>query len=727
MKDAVGNRHLALSESVHNARKFTERALKEIPDKELQEAISNWVDTGGDEAKLGAAAAESKGKYKAGYERALRLTPEQKLFAENLKNYFDARLEEAQKAGILEDGIENYIHRIYEADSGFKRGVLAELGSGLFTGKPALAKQRVFEYDFEAEQAGLKPIKSFVKRVAAYDLALNKAIADRAAVKAMMEIRMPDGRPAIDVAGLGTKTIPDAEGASATLINPKWKPTDPETPKKFRGDYRAIDAPALRKWKWVSADDKGNPTFVQGEVLVHPDAYKQVNALVGRSAIRSNLIGRAALNVGSTVKQTMLDLSLFHPVQIAVHGFEHRSFFPAKEIDFTNPDVRGLIKGGMVVGETSGRAMFDEGLAGSSLTKHIPGIGPKVVALKDWIFQSYIPRLKVSTGLMALERNRARFPNLSDAEVNHLTANQMNRAFGELNYEMMARNKTAQDVFRLTALAPDFLEARAGFVAQALTKYGREQTSALLYGAAAMYVLARVMNKLIDGQYHMDLKDAFSVVHNGKAYGLRTVQGDVIHAGTDFMHFLRNRLNPAITRPVLEAVTGRDEFGRKRTAGQQVLDYVGTAIPISVKGAFQGREKTLLESLMNSTGLTMRRATATASIQTKMGEWMTKNKIQRGPGEFIYDPDKDQYRSIRLAAQEGDVAATKAEIEKAVKAGVSRAKIIKHFSDATRQPVTGSRANDLKFYNSLSDDDKKTFSEAKKEKAKVFSIIRQAR
>lgn len=740
IKEIVGERHLELSESVYNAKRFSEKALRDVPDKTLQEAISNFVDTGGDMARLKVAATEGPARYRKGYERAMKLSEAERVTAANIKNYFEARLEEAQRAGILEDGIENYIHRVYEGDTPWKRSVLTELGNELSSATPSLAKKRVFEFDMEAEAAGLTPIKSFIKRIFAYDVALNKAIADRKAIKALMGIKMKDGRPAIDVAGRGNKIIlkEEAEG-SATFIDPKWKPTDPDTPMKYRGDYEAVDSPALRKWKWVSSDYAGNPTFVKGDVLVHPDALGQVRALVEKSKIRYNpanpkwaAVGRAALDTSSTVKQTMLDLSMFHLTQIAVHGFEHRSFRPAKSIDFTNPQVRGLVKGGMVVGETSGRMMFDEGLAGSSLTQHIPGFGKYVTAFKDYLFQSFIPRLKISTGLHALERNRQRYPNLTEAELYHKTATQMNNAFGGLNYEMMGRSRTMQDVLRLSMLAPDFLEARGRFAADATTKYGREQLEALAFGAVGMYVMARIINKLVSDQYHFEPENAFSVIYKGKAYGLRTVQGDMLHLAVEPMHFIRNRLNPVITRPVLEAFTGRDEFGRKRTAGQQFSDWLTTAVPISIKGAFQGREKSLFESLINSMGLTVRRETADTSIRKKFKKWSDDHPeiVRKRPGELVYNPEDDIYRPILLAARANDAEGIRKEIKLAIENDKTKRlkyrDVLDHFKRTATSPMGGSFRIEREFVRSLSADERKTFEESNEERLQIYRTIRQA-
>jgi hypothetical protein len=724
-KRMLGERHLALTESAAITRRTVKSAEKKLPNKLTREAISNWVDTGGNLEKLKQAEAETKPAYRKGYERAQKLTPDELHAAQNIKNYFDTRLDQAIDAGILEGGIENYIHRTYEADSPWKQGVLAELRSGIFTGKPALAKQRVFEYDFEAETAGKRPVKDFAKRVSAYDLALNKAIADRQAIKQMMAMKMPDGRPMIDVGG-GGKVIENAAGETdATLINRSRK-VNSEDPVENRGDYKSYDHPALRKWKWVASDAEGKPIFLQGDVLVHPDAMKQVGVLFDRSRIRQNPIGRAALGVSSTIKQTMLDLSLFHQTQIGVHAAEHRTWGPIKEIDFKNPDVRGLIRGGAVVGETSGRELFSEGLSGSSLTKHIPWVGERIQNYQDYLFGDFIPRIKVAMGLHALERNAKKFPDLSKEQLYQMTADQMNAAFGELNYEMLGRSKTTQDVLRLTLLAPDFLEARTRFVGQAGTKYGAEQRNALILGAVSMYFFARIANKILDDEWHLEPKNAFNIVHNGKSYGLRTVQGDLIHLATEPGQFVNHRLNPVFAKPALEFATGRDYFGRKRSASDKLKDLALTPVPISLRGIYSGQEQSLLESFFNSAGIVTKRDSPSSDMANLADEWKKANKVSPEPGEFIYDADKDPYRSIRLAAERGDIAAMRSEVEKAKAAGLTTEKIRQHFRLSSAHNFAGSAANEKKFVESLTADQKKIYRDAREERKRIRENVIKA-
>lgn len=722
LKAAVGNWKLALFENGQINKQFVENARRAIPDEVQQGAISKWLEVGGDQKKLLDVLINAPAKTKKFYRAARNLTPEQKVFAENAKNYFDSRMQEAIDLGYFEDGIENYIHRMYEKDTPWKKGAIAELRSGIFTGKPSFAKQRSFQYDYEAEQAGYPVVQSFIKRIAAYDFALNKSIADRALVKELMQWKMPDGRPAIDSAGIGIPV--EGKPNDALLIKPQFKRSS-DKPIDNRNDYIPYDHPALRKWRWLDTDESGKTTMIQGNALVHPDALSQINAVFGRSKVRQYALGRAALGVSSTIKQTLLDLSGFHPVQITVHGWEHRTFKPVDKIDTQDPVQRSLITHGLEPGDPRGMEAFQEGVSGTSLTRHIPGIGPRLQRYNEWLFQDYIPRLKMAMGLHALERNRAKYADdlksgkLTEDQLLHLTANEANAAFGELNYEMLGRNKTVQDALRLGLLAPDFLEARSRFAAQAATKYGAEQRQALFLGAATLYITARIINKLLDDQYHFETKNAFSVVYGKKSYSLRTVQGDILHAITEPGKFVYSRLNPVYGRTVMEAITGRDYFGRKRTGSEQLEDLAKTAVPISLRGALNPREQNLFESFLNAMGITERRETASDDIYKLADAWKQKHGVQ-SPGEFIYDPDKDPYRRIKLALAYDTPQAAAQELSLAIKEGKTDwEKASKYLSQYGNRPFAGSKANDERFKTTLSEDQQKTLSLAVKERQRI--------
>lgn len=724
-------------------RQFEKATRKAIPRRADRDAISSWLDNGGDPAKLKTALEGAPRRYKQSYEDALKLPPELKLAAEHVQSYFEARLQEAIDAGVLEEGIADYIHRIYKRDTPFKQRILNQVQSGVLnTRTPGLAMQRVFRFDYEAEAAGYPIVKDFLPRLVDYEYSLARVIADRAAVKRFMEIRMSDGRPMIDVAGVGVP-IETAEGVTeAMLIKPQFKRGDPNEPgaKTYRKDYvERNDYPAFRRWKWVEKDEAtGRDTFVQGDVLVHPEAAVRIDALMARSALRRSKLGTAALGVSSTFKQTMLDFSGFHQVQIAVHGAEHRAFpwTVIKDIDLADPKVQGLLKGGLNIGGEFHAFDYREGLVGRSLSRYIPGLGELMQSYHEYLFRDYIPRIKTTMALHALERNRARYPGMSEEQLKYLTSKQANAAFGGLNYIVMERSKTAQDLSRLILLAPDFLEARGSFAAQALQRLGKtgdqargltpwsnEQRQALLLGALTLYVTARIANKMIDDQYHFEPENLFSVVYNGHSYSLRTVQGDLLHLWDKPFQFWLNRLNPVFGRSFLELGTGRDYFGRKRSRMELAWDLFANIRPIAFRNS---QERALWESMLNAFGVQAKRWSEIDKAFALAKQWKESQGITER-GEFIYDAEKDPLRPLKLALNHGNEGEAVSQIRKLLESGYKRDKLNQYFERYASMPFTGSRSNDLKWKKGLSADELQTVALGQEHKKTIYKLYLKAR
>jgi hypothetical protein len=714
-------------------RQWVKQASKAVPSRRDQAAIAKWIDAGGDAAELRRGMAETKPQFRQAYEDALNLKGDLLKAAQDSRAYHEARLDEAIDAGVLKDGVEDYLHRIYESRPGLAAKAIAYVQTGLLKTNPALTKKRVFQFDWEAEKLGYKPVQSFIPRIAQYESSLSRAIAAREFIKKSTTMKAPDGRPVIDVKGVGIPIEDPAGIREGTLIKPQFNPArqnQPGTPA-YRGDYVNKEFPALSKWKWVSSDAAGKPIYVQGDVAIHPDYVNRVAALLEPSRVKTGRFGtvlRPALKASSVFKQTMLDLSGFHQVQIAVHAMEHKvnPFNLVQDIDFDHPDVDGLLKGGVTLG---GDYYAKEGLVGASLTRQIPMLGPLMESYHSWLFQDFIPRIKMTMALKALERNRERYAStLNEEQIFNKTAMQANSAFGELNYTMLERSATARDMARLIMLAPDFLEARGRFAAEAFSKggknFGNEQRSALLLGALTMYVAARVANKVTDDQWHFEPENMFSVVHNGRAYGLRTVQGDILHLVSNPLSFWMHRLNPVFGRTALEAMTSRDEFGRKRSVAEQMWDAVSNIRPIALRSS---RERTIWESLANSFGITDRRWQDTDKAFEMARSWKSKHGIG-DRGEFIYDADKDPLRPLKVSLSRNDDAAAAKEIKKLVDGKVyTLEKLTQYFDRYSNLAFTGSRANDQKWLATLSDDEKKTVEAARQHKIQIRDLYRKAR
>ena len=673
-KDTVGRYDGQLQFGSWEMKKFRDTIRTAIPDKLRREAITNYVQANGDMSVLEQRAKSSSSAHRPGYNTALTLNPAEIEIAKNVRIYFDQKLDEAHNAGMLKDGVENYVNQIWDRDpdNPAAKNLIAAAAFHELQPNPAFLKKRIFESYFEGEQAGYRPRdKDIGALIAAYDQSFNTAVASRAFIRNLHDGVASDGRPIVEIAGTGRKAEP-TPGEVQIYIKPKVRPENTI-------DYKPVDHPALRGWKWASSDEKGNPIFVQGDFLVHPEYAQKLKNILGHSAVRNYAVGRAALALSNGFKQTLLTLSPFHQVQIGVHALEHTvSPVNVPKLDLNNPTQRALVNHGLMVAEFRGMDEFAEGVSGTGLLKLVPVLGQKMEEYQDYLFREYIPRIKMSMAQEALERNRGRYAGkLSEDQILALTANQANAAFGHLSYKLLARNPTFQDVFRLLALAPDFLEARSRFVAQAAKPYGREQLRALALGAAAMTAGKFVIGQVAGEKQDWSLNHLFYVRLGGREYGLRTIQGDLAHMLSDPRSFISNRLNPAVTKPVMEGITGRDQFGRRRSAIKQFQDYFKTAVPIPFKGLLPDQPQDLISTFLQSTGVQSRQYTSKA-------QQVIKDYYGDNP---LYEPTERTKAAKQIvdAARSGDMAKAQKIGEQAIKAGVLQEKDVGHAIEKGRK------------------------------------------
>lgn len=712
-RDALGKFVGERNRNDYDLLQFTRAMRKAVPDKLRREAIVNWIQADGDTALLQSRAAASNPARRPGYEVATKLTPDEMVLADNVRSYLDAKLQEGIDAGLLKSGIENYISQVWDRPNPVTTRLLGALTTGKLQPNFRFARQRLFESYFEGEQLGYKPkIKDVGGLIAAYDQAFSNALRARQWLKAMHEGKASDGRPLVEVSGVSAPVVEGGD-ATALLIKPKVKPHE-------TGDYLAVDHPAMQGWKWAGSTEEGQPVLYQGNLLVHPEVWDHVKNVLSRSRMRQYGAGKMLLELQSLLKQSKLALSGFHFTQEGVHALAHRvkPLGPDK-IDFTKPDQSALVDHGLQVASYDAQQAFSEGLSGrGSIYEKIPVAGKWLSRYNEYLFQEYIPRLKMTMALHALERNRGRFAGkISDDQILDLTARQSNAAFGELNYEMMGRNPTFQDIIRLGLLAPDFLEARVKFGLQAFTKYGTEQRVALALQAATMYAGARLINQWVSGDPHWD--KPFSIFANNREYGLRSVVGDIAHAVQDPGRFIGNRLAP-FTKAAIEFATGRDFRGVKRTHMEQLADLFDWLKPIT----FDRRgETTLIDQAAAASGITVRSSTATQRVYELLGKFkQDKSLLTKEEKEGLRA--SSDYAQLRTALQNGNMSGAADEYEKLLHpsdqlAAKTPQQIRKYFVGYAHSPLSGSTKIEHQFVQSLSDKDKQLYLEARKEKRDV--------
>lgn len=619
-KRLVGRYGLAVTRASHEVKAMSKELTRLLPDKHVQNAIAKYVVAGGDVEQLKKWAAGSKDPaLKKMYLDATRLTDQEKRVADHVSSFYDGVWQQLHDAGVLDAYVENYVARYWKRDASIVRDdaartkFVSEYNSGVFRKNPSLLKKRLFETEFEAEQARYRQRDySIGYRMGRYYLDMAEALSTRAAIRQGFNEPASDDRPMFAVSGMGKVIGP--EGDQRYVIKPHAKPAD-------SSDYMPISHPAMRKYKWATTTESGDGIVMEGDILVHPEAYKDMKAFLEPSSVRNWAIklgdktlypGRALLGLSTEVKSTLLSMSGFHIVQVGTHATFHRTNpFKIPEMDLeavsTIGGVEGkhqsaLIEHGMTASSHNNFEQFAEGLYSTGLINRMPGVGKYMQRMGHWMFEEYIPRLKMQLGLNILERNMKTYgAKLTLDEIYDLTAKEANNALGEQNYKYMGRSKTSQDVFRLIALAPDFFESRAKFLGQALTPYGKEQRVALLTGALGMFFVARILNQMLDGKANWD--KPFSVVADGKEYTIRSIPGDLVHFLSDPRGFAMWRLNPTTVRLPWEVLTQRDQYGRKRDLMGQVQDAISFAAPIPLQGALPTSQKTMWQSFLSAFGV----------------------------------------------------------------------------------------------------------------------------
>jgi len=620
-------------------------------------------------------------------------------------------------------------------------------------------KERTYGSYFEGEQAGLIPqTKEISRLMGTYSDQLDRAIATRSFIKSLTEAKASDGRPLAIILGGVTKARDGNGDLDAYLVRPRIKPTvkvsetgpgerDVEYPsgpgQDSAADYRPLPegGSAMKAYKWVAADESGKPILMQGDIALHPEIYDHLKKVFGKSAIRewysapgSSEMNQAVKNAvrlldrtNSVTKQAMLSLAPFHFVQEGTHAIGHgvNPFFGLKKADLNDPAVIDAARHSLqVFGTHNDMASFMEGVDGGPLLHRIPGVGPVLDFLSTALFQKYIPSLKYTTYTKMVERNSKLFAkeleqgSLDLDQVKYLSAQQANMAYGELNYADMGRDPTMRHFFQLALLAPDFLEARAGFAGQAakglFSKNGREQLIAIAKLAGLFMVTTRIINKLADDDYHWE--SPFSVKVGNREYSMRSVPEDFYNALTNFRQFAFGRISPVLSRGTIQLLTGKNYRGENVDWTDTMKELVATIIPLSVKPLMReipgirelnqtdkNNPVSPLEQFAGSIGLHIRRYSPAYDLYKKAADFR-KKELGKTEDTGVYPISK--YQPMRYALDDSDLSRAAVEYARLRAAGESDLSIMRGFKASLDHPFTGSKDDDLRFYKSLGPEDR---------------------
>jgi hypothetical protein len=749
-----------------------------VPDKLQRQAVFTYMDAGGDATKLADWAAKADPKEFPEYEAALNLRPEQTKLADQLSNFFDQKGKQGQDAGVLRNFREDYINRIVDRRKTARAGGNAAvpdvgLAGSRLSKSFKFARQRVFDSAFDAEQAGVRyATKDPAELVPIYLNEMNKTIASRELVADLAHGRASDSRALAYPMGIARKV--GAEEAPTTTIKPNFKQrvADEITGDDVSSaDYVASQHPALSKFKWVETDSNGNPIMMEGQLALHPDIARHVNNIFGSSAIRRwyNSQGSALAALPKAVVRTLDNLnqgaksylfsgSGFHHVTMAKKGFDIgakpiRNFFKtlpqSAALQSADPRVRFWTEhGSQLAPDYLSASRFMEGFGGRG-PERVPLYGRWVKALSSHLFERFIPGMKLTLNEMYLEKNNAVFAKelaaneVTPDQMAYLSARQANEALSHINYVDIGRNPTLQHIFSLGELAPDFLESRTRFTARAVAgalgaKQGRLALRGFVWGLAHTWLAARIVNKLIDDDYHFD--EPFGVVHNGRVYSLRTVYGDALQmmAGVaDLLHgdfsgehlarFLQSRESP-LAKIATMILTGVNYRGEKTSSIEAMREFVGTYVPIWAKAipglrniteTAKNNPVSPLEQVLGAWGFHQRRYSPISKTYSLANDYKTAAGIPKDTGTYPVS----KYQQLRYALEDGDMEKAKSEYQKLRDSGMKGPKIRSGFRESLFHPFTGSKKSDHDFKKSLSPEDLATFEAAQQKRHEVMRLF----
>ena len=581
------------------------------------------------------------------FQAALNLTDSEKAFAERYRKYNDDLVDWEHNKGLTYQALSDYWMHAFKPGATLRDAIKGLRGSSGYQTTASFMKMRHAMTYYEGLTRGLQPTSmDGAYLIAQRGLTSARVIANRDMVARLRETNSADGQPVLAFNRAFTHVDPAEGGKGAVYLKTGLPPAAQAADGR---PYVPYEHPAFTDWRWWGTDTGGKPILGMSDVWVHPDEIGYIRKEMDPSLFRQYAPLNAAVNVRNTAKSTLLSLSGFHAVQLTTHAAEHamvgavsktltvdtlktlNPFHAERVVDLNDLDQQqGIIHGLELRSPLDPGASVSEGLSGKGgLTEHSPVLGAVDRLIHNLTFNKVQPDLKMRTYLDALNRNRniyldkwtarelknvqAKAPNLPLAEQTKIASQlaqgyiyrrsvaQANFAFGGINFARLGLGKTGQDALGFLLLAPDFLTARAGFVADAFRPGGSESRWALGLGMATTFAVIQGLNLAINGKsdFHANNPDTWGEwnrLHVGKySVSMRSAQGDAIELALGTRNQIKygdrnlaveHRLNPLL-RPSIELASNTDAFGNRATRDQQLLDAFNSGQPIPVQGAIQ--------------------------------------------------------------------------------------------------------------------------------------------
>lgn len=788
-----------IAQAVQHSNEVYREFSKLLPDKTISGGVIRYIEAGGDRATLEKwvkqTAKNPETKHLTPYyEAALNLTPEQIAAAGKVTRMLEATRQLAKTWGIDIPKRPNYFPReVVKGDDIHSFGHGDNLNVSFKHGK-----QRTHDTMFDGEQNGIMyKNNDAAVGLSAYVLDLRQAVNARKFVASLAKGIEADGRKMLAPSQSSWNSVTNPENGQVHMVMDKM-------PDEKVADYRTLDIPALRNWSYAGelngnmvmhrsdmlvhpklADKLGNVFGSTWSKLGNLPGWWRSSSDTSAEAISKRITKFFLNDINAVAKSNLFSIaSPFHQVQISMEAAGHgvnpqviralkdaskylpsdtlRGLEGVKPPDFNDTKVQDAMNHSLElkpeevdINAEGGTNLDNTFLHWNEMLAKKLGKTPEAIAkyLKDanadaqtWLFQKFIPAMKMASYERDLTANTKLYAKeLASGEytmdqVKYQTAKATNYAYGHLNYRVMARNPTIQALLRTLLLAPDFFEARARHLGQAMQgavglKSGRANFKPMLYLSMALIASAQVANTVMNGS--PDWTHPFEARVGNRYYGARSSPGDAYNLFKDSyslvsgkgagLPYLSNRASP-LTRFVTEAATGRNWRGEKINAYGAITDLIAGSVPMPAQGLVSkipGADKIFstsanntispFETALGSMGVKVSRYSPILAMKTQAHDFVNSEagaKAGLKANTTVYPTSV--YRPMEFALEDGDFKSAYAEYQKLLVAKDNNpAKLGSGLRQSLMHPFTGTPRGDVAFYKSLNDHDKTLFTAAK--------------
>lgn len=591
----------------------------------------------------------------------------------------------------------------------------------------------------------------------------------------------------------GLRDMPDPIDGQPIATDVMWKPG---APKEVTAGTATENMPA--QWHPEAPDGYSVQRFGDTVVAIKDGYAGLLTDLTSKSWLRGGGFRESVQKGFALAKHFLLLFDTMHPMWVLFnrlpYGGDHllssRGFKRGLSLlDNTPAELRLMAERGEIPHEWLHKLEADHA-ALKTLEQagyNIGGISDNIFAdwvhklpitgaFNHWAFNQFIRGAMAEAGLIELNRMRKLYPGAADADLARTVSSKLNARFGNLGRQGLFKSKTAQDIARLIALAPQFNESLArseigsayelARLPDRSIRQGRPVVGSLLRSvgtlALGMFAANQIINLATRGKPTWENEEegfeakmsAWIPDFVGSSKGfflnplaipmrlttlvadtLHQTQGDVMEAGR---RVLMSRMT-APTRALTIGATRRTGTGRALRGSEvlpAMLDAV-TPLPISASAVGHGVKQVATgqpseeypgqfqRQIASSVGVHLKTAPSPEQRVAALAREFNGEKGIEPSAEFFSGDFDDLNKALRI----GNENDARSALEELLKKKTPK-QIAEHYQRWARAPFTGQQRREREFYNGLEAEQKAAYTQGRKDRAtlaiRARELLRQA-